>query len=100
MKVHAHKHVEIDLTIRADANMKCTLFVRDCEIDARICPLLGDLPTCLENMESILLVVQKLSDCNLCVGSQDEKFTELCKQQVESQVKVENVLNVKAVLQY
>lgn len=80
MKVHPYKQVEIDLTIRINDDMKWILFVRSCQIDSRICPLLGDLPIHLENMESILLVIQKLNDCNLCVGNQEEKFIELHKQ--------------------
>ena len=80
MKVHPYKQVEIELTIRISDDMKWTLFVRNCQVDSRICPLLGSLPIHLENMESILHVIQKLGDCNLCVGNQDEKFIELHKQ--------------------
>ena len=80
MKVYPYKQVEIDLTIRVNDDMKWTLFVRNCQVDSRICPLLGNLPIHLENMESILLVIQILNDCNICVGNQDEKFIELYKQ--------------------
>ena len=80
MKVLPYKQVEIELTIRISDDTKWTLFVRNYEVDSRICPLLGNLPTHLENMESILLVIQKLGDCNLCVGNQDDKFIELHKQ--------------------
>ena len=80
MKVLPYKQVEIELTIRISDDTKWTLFVRNYEVDSRICPLLGNLPTHLENMESILLVIQKLGDCNLCVGNQDDKFIEMHKQ--------------------
>ena len=76
-KVDPYKQAQIDFTIRADTNMKWKLFVRDCEFDWKLCPLLCDLPTYLITMESILLIVQKLDSCNLCVGNQDEKFIEL-----------------------
>ena len=80
MKVHTHKQAEVDLTIRINNDMKWTLFVRSHEVDSKICPMLSNLPLCVENMESILLVVQKLNDCRLCVGNQDEKFIKLHKQ--------------------
>ena len=80
MKVDPYEQAQIDFTIRADTNMKWTLFVRDCEFDWKLCPLLCDLPTHLTTMESIILIVQKLDSCNLCVGNQDEKFIELYRQ--------------------
>ena len=52
MKVHPCKQVEVDLTIRINDDMKWTLFVSSCELNSSICPLLGNLPIHLENMES------------------------------------------------
>ena len=98
-KVDPYKQAQIDFTIRADTNMKWTLFVKDCEFDWILC----DLPTHLITMESILLIVQKLDSCNLYVWETRMRNLSSCTSKgqslyMESQVsnRVVNVFVVNA----
>ena len=60
--------------------MKWMAFLREQELNLSNCPLLAGLPSYLMDIESVLVIVNKLNESKLCAGNPDDKFVELYKQ--------------------
>ncbi len=75
----ATDHEKVRFSLRIHKDFSWTLLFLGQHISSTVCPMLQKLPQMLRLVANLAVVLKALDTCTVCIGSPDEKFSDLVK---------------------